>query len=451
MGDHLRADHPRVHPHHGVGPETKVRLRALGHNVRPPSEEVARLVAADRAARWKRRLAVALVVAVLVAAAVEGTVRWFRPLPTPALRGLATRIPVPGTAPHLPWPAAGEAALGVPGLGTLGAHGGTRPVPIGVLSGVLTAYVVLKDHPLATGRAPGPTMAVTTPTLAAYRTGTAAGEPEVPVSSGESLTELDALEGLLVGSGTDMATLLANWDAGSTSAFVAKMQLAARTLGLRHTRITQPGGPDDAVVSTPGDLVRLAEAAMGIPLFRQLVSLGQATLPQAGLQYNPNYLLGQHGVVGVAAGSETTGNGCYLFAAQKRVGGRRVTLYGAVLGQSGPIGPTSAAVEAGDALMKAALPALATVPVLPAGRVVGRLAAPWGASVPVTVSEGVTLPAWPGSTVPVTHRLARRAAPVPAGTRVGWLQVRQGGRRIEVPLRSRAPLPGPSGLWRLTH
>lgn len=211
----------------------------------------------------------------------------------------------------------------MPGIGTLGQVGDNRPVPAGVLSGVLTAYMVLRDHPPSTGADSGSTIAVTAQTLAAYQAGSMTGEPEVPVSSGESLTELQALEGLLVDSGNDMGTLLADWDAGSTSAFVAKMDRAAASLGLRHTHITEPSGADDAVTSTPSDLVALAEAAMEISVFRQIVSLGEVTLPGAGLQYNPNFALGEGGVVGVEAGSDAATNGCYLFAAQKTVGGIR--------------------------------------------------------------------------------------------------------------------------------
>jgi D-alanyl-D-alanine carboxypeptidase (penicillin-binding protein 5/6) len=333
----------------------------------------------------------------------------------------------------------------------LGQDRDIRPVPIGVLSGVLTAYVILKDHPLSTGGNTGPTIAVTPQTMAAYRAGSAAGEPEVPVSSGESLTELDALEGLLIDSGNDMATLLADWDAGSTSAFVTKMDLSALSLGLRHTHITEPSGADDAVISTPSDLIRLAEAAMRIPVFQQVVSLGEVTLPEAGLQYNSNFVLGENGVVGIEAGSDTIANGCYLFAAQKIVSGRTVTLYGAVLGQSGPNGPVTAAVDAGDALMKAALSDVTAVPILQAGRVVGQLSAPWGASTPVMVSQAVTVPAWPGLSVSVTARLVILSVPVATGTRVGSLEIHQGSRVIEVALHNTAPLQGPSGLWRLTR
>jgi D-alanyl-D-alanine carboxypeptidase (penicillin-binding protein 5/6) len=451
VGNGLPGERRPVHTRHGLGRGTEARLVELGRQLPPLSEEAARSIAADRAAWLKRRLVVGLVVVVVVAVVAGAMVQWFRPLSQPTLQGLATGIRVPGTAPRLPWPSTGEAALSVPGLGSLGQDRDRRPVPIGALSGVLTAYVILKDHPLSTGGDTGPTIAVTPQTLAAYHAGTAAGEPEVPVSSGESLTELDALEGLLIDSGNDMATLLADWDAGSTSPFVRKMDLSAVSLGLRHTRVSEPSGADDAVISTPSDLIRLAEGAMRIPVFQQIVSLGEVNVPEAGLQYNPNFVLGENGVVGIEAGSDTIANGCYLFAAQKRVGGRTVTLYGVVLGQSGPNGPNTAAVDTGDALMKAALSDLASVPILQSGRVVGQLSAPWGASTPVMVSQAVTVAAWPGLSVSVTARLVTLTVPVATGTRVGSLEVHQGSRVTEVALHNTAPLQGPSGLWRLTR
>ncbi len=451
VGDGLPGERRPVHARDGLGREATARRVGREHDLGPPSEMVAKIIAADRAAWLRRRLALTFVVVVLVAAVAGGAVQWLRPLPQPALEGVAATTRIPGTAPSLPWPSTGEAALSVPGLGTLVQPGGTKPVPVGVLAGMLTAYVVLKDHPLPTGGSTGPAIPVTAQALAAYQSGNASGVPEVPVSAGESVTELAALEGLLVGSGNDMATLLADWDAGSTSAFVTKMDRSAASLGLRDTRVTAPGGADDAVTSTPADLIRLAEAAMRIPVLSQIVSLGQVTVPQAGLVYNPNYLLGTDGVVGIDAGADTTTDGCFLFAAQKTVGGRTVTLYGAVLGQAGPIGPTAAAVGAGDALVKAALPALTAVPIVQAGHTVGHLVVPWGASAPVTASKGLTVDAWSGSSISVTQRLVRLTAPVAAGTRVGWLQVREGSRVLEAPLHTTARLEGPSRLWRLTR
>jgi D-alanyl-D-alanine carboxypeptidase (penicillin-binding protein 5/6) len=408
-------------------------------------------MAADRAARITRRLTVGFVVLFVVALGAGGAVQWLRPVPQPALAALTTPMRVPGTAPSLPWPPTGEAALSVQGLGTLGQVRDTQPAPIAGLAGVLTAYVVLKDHPISPGGSSGPTISVTSQTLSAYQAGSAAGQPEVTVAAGETLTELNALEGLLIGSGNDMATLLAVWDAGTTSAFVTKMDLTAVSLGLGHTHITDPSGADPGTVSTPSDLIRLGEAAMRIPVFSQIVSLGETTVPLAGLRYNPNFDLGQDGIVGIAAGSDTATNGCYLFAAQKTVNGQTVTLYGAVLGQAGPNGPNTAAVDAGDALVRAALTAINAVPVFPARHVVGELSAQWGASAPVMVAEPVTVIGWPGLSVPVTARLNKLTVPLVAGSQIGVLQVHQGSHVTTEALQSAAPLSGPSASWRLTR
>ena len=406
---------------------------------------------ADRVARLKRRLVVGLVVLVLLALVVGAAAQWLRPLPQPAVVSLTTPVHVPGTVSSLPWPSSGEAALDVPGLGSLGQARASQPAPIATLAGVLTAYVVLKDHPVPTGGASGPTISVTSQTLAAYQAGSAAGEPEIPVAAGETLTELNALEGLLVDSGNDMATLLADWDAGTTSAFVAKMNLTARSLDLRHTHITDPSGADPGTVSTPSDLIRLGEAAMRIPVFSQIVSLGQSTVPLAGLHYNANFDLGQDGIVGIAAGADTAANGCFLFAAQKTVNGQTVTVYGAVLGQSGPIGPDTAAVDAGDALVKAALAAITAVPVVAAGHVVGDLSAPWGASASIVVAGPLTVAAWPGLSVPLTARLDHLTGPLPSGSKVGVLRVREGSYVVTAALESTTSLSGPSAFWRLTR
>ena len=447
-GGRRRAAHAR---RRGFSKATEERLAEIGRQLPPPSEADRKSMAADRAARLARRLVLGFAIVAVLALGAGAAVQWLRPVPQPELTGLTTPMHVPGTAPSLPWPATGEAALAVQGLGGLGQVRATQPAPIAGLAGVLTAYVVLKDHPISPGVATGPTIAVTAQTLSAYQAGTAAGQPEVTVAAGESLTELDALEGLLIDSGNDLATLLANWDAGTTSAFVAKMNLAARSLGLSHTHITDPSGADPGTVSTPSDLVALGEAAMRIPVFNQIVSLGETSLPLAGLRYNPNFDLGQDGIVGIAVGSDTATNGCYLFAAQKTVNGQTITLYGAVLGQSGPNGPNTAAVDAGDALVKAALPAIAAVPVFPSGHVVGALSAPWGASAPVMVAQPVTVIAWPGLSVPMTARLDKLTVPLAAGSAVGVLQVRQGSRVTTTALKSTELLPGPSPSWRITR
>jgi D-alanyl-D-alanine carboxypeptidase (penicillin-binding protein 5/6) len=350
-----------------------------------------------------------------------------------------------GAAPSLPWPTTGAAALAVDGVGSLGQVGSTRPSPIPGLAEVMTAYVVLLDHPLARG-ASGPAIPVTAATIAAYQTGLATQEAVVPVAEGETLTELEALQGMLVAGGGDLATLLADWDEGSTVAFVAQMNTIAKTLGLDATHFNDPSGLDPGSVSTPGDLIRLGEAAMAIPAFRQVVALPQVTLPVAGVVYNLDYDLGQDGIVGIKTGSDTAAGGCFLFAAQRIVGGKSVTLVGAVLGQQ-TISPTAAAVDGGDALVKAAFSVIGTVSPVRPGQVMGQIVAPWGPSIPVTAAQSPGIVGWPGLTVRFQVHLGALASAISSGTPIGVLRV----QNIDVVLRTGRRLPGPSAIWRLTR
>ena len=200
-----------------------------------------------------------------------------------------------------------------------------------------------------------------------------------------------------------MATLLADWDAQSVTAFVAKMNTVAAKLGLSSTHITDPSGVDPATTSSAEDLIRLGEAAISIPVLRQMVSLGQANVPGTAVVYNLNFDLGQDGIVGIKTGSDSSAQGCYLFAAQQSIGFRQVTVVGAILGQpGGSLGPNTTAVDAGDALVKSTFAALHADTVLAPGQNAGEVTAPWGASAPLTVAKPVDVVGWPGLAVTVT-------------------------------------------------
>src|SRR6266536_2976705 len=46
------------------------------------------------------------------------------------------------------WPADGVSAADISGIGVVSGPGATRPVPIASVAKVMTAYVILHDHPL---------------------------------------------------------------------------------------------------------------------------------------------------------------------------------------------------------------------------------------------------------------------------------------------------------------
>ncbi|GAA2324250.1 D-alanyl-D-alanine carboxypeptidase [Streptomyces kunmingensis] len=240
----------------------------------------------------------------------------------------------PGSAASLPWPAQGQTSVLVEGLGTrgeLGTRGAQKPVPIASVTKVMTAYVILRGHPLRAKDA-GPDITVDQQAAGESVLG---GESTVPVERGVRLSERQVLELMLIPSGGNIARLLARWDAGSEEAFVAKMNGAARALGMTDTEYTDASGIARTTVSTSADQLRLARKVMHDPAFRSIVAMEESTVPGlSGPVRNTNTLLGREGVVGGKTGSSTPAGGNLMWAAtaQDRTGHTRLIL-GVVLHQ----------------------------------------------------------------------------------------------------------------------
>jgi D-alanyl-D-alanine carboxypeptidase (penicillin-binding protein 5/6) len=239
-----------------------------------------------------------------------------------------------GAVPSTVWPAAGQAAFILEGQSQIHAGPNQHPAPIASVAKVMTAYLVLRDHPLGPGEA-GPVITLTEADVADTDRRRGRAESVVPIAAGERLTERQALQALLLPSANNIAVVLARWDAGSVERFVARMNAAARSLGMTHTRYTDPSGFDDATMSTAADQVRIVERAMRLRAFARIVATPSATLPVAGTVHNTNRLLGYGGFVGVKTGSDDAAGGCFAFRAVRVVDGRRTAITGVVLGQSG--------------------------------------------------------------------------------------------------------------------
>jgi D-alanyl-D-alanine carboxypeptidase (penicillin-binding protein 5/6) len=232
------------------------------------------------------------------------------------------------------WPADGVSAADISGFGVVDGPGATRTVPIASVAKVMTAYVVLHDHPLPANGS-GPDITVQPSEAAAYPSQAREGDSLVPVVAGETITERQALEALLLASADNMAWILARWDAGSQAAFVARMNATARRLGMTGTSYTDPSGLDPSTVSTAADQVRLGMAAMPVPALAAIAAMLTAVVPEAGVVRNYNTLLGQDGIVGLKTGSTQAAGGCLLIAAWSQAGGRKTLIVAATFGQPG--------------------------------------------------------------------------------------------------------------------
>jgi len=248
--------------------------------------------------------------------------------------GAGTAAPRQEQLAAVSWPADGVSTADISGFGVVAGPGATRPVPIASVAKVMTAYVILHDHPLPGGGS-GPVIVVQSSEAAAYPSQVRDGDSLVPVVAGEMLTERQALEALLLPSADNVAWILARWDAGSQAAFVARMNATARRLGMTGTSYTDPSGLDPTTTSTAADQVRLGIAAMRVPVLATIAAMSTAVVPVAGLVRNYNTLLGQDGIAGLKTGSTQAAGGCVLIAAWHNASGHRTLIVAAVLGQPG--------------------------------------------------------------------------------------------------------------------
>lgn len=413
--------------------------------LRPPSQR--------RRVLWGRWVASSAVVVVALAFAYVAFAL-LRPLPLATVTAAGGAASVPGRPPSLGWPDQGQAAVGVERVGLIGSHGSARSVPIASLAKVMTAYVVLRDHPLP-ARGNGPVIEVSHADVSVYRADSAAGQSVVAVQAGERLTERQAMEALLLPSGNNIAALLARWDAGSQLAFVAKMNVAARRLGLLQTHYADASGVQAATISNARDQVRLAMQAMEVPAFRQIVALPQAVLPVDGRQRNLDGLLGQDGIIGIKTGTTSQAGGCFLFAASRRLAGRTVTVVGAVLGQhAGATHPSllTAAFDATRTVLAATERVLVSRRMVRSGETLAFANAPWTNPVALRAAGSVSLTGWRGLRIQLSIVVPRQpTAPIAAGQNVAGVVLAAGTQRVTVPLLASRALPAPSVTWRLTN
>jgi len=401
----------------------------------------------SRRPRSRARRVLGLFLAAVVVLLLGAAGQYARPVPAlAAVPLLGPTIAVDGPAPTLPWPRVGAAAVGTTELGLLATYGGDQPRPTASTAKIMTALLVLADHPLAVGEA-GPVVTVSAQDVADYRREASEGQSVMLVADREQLSEYQLLQALLLPSANNVAGLLARWDAGSIEAFVDRLNAKAAAMGMTHTHFADASGYSPQTVSTPADLVIAAEAAMADPVFAQIVGQPQARLPVAGTVYNVNAVLGRDGIIGVKTGSTPEAGSCFVFAAKQPVGDQTVTVYGAVMGQE----LLADAFDDAQRLAAAVGDALRWVRVLTPTEPVAVIRPAWGGEVRIVPADAVTLLGWPGATVQADLAVEPLQAPLPAHSRVGTLTVRLGPTTRQVDLYTDSPLEAPSLRWRLTR
>ncbi|MFB6572183.1 D-alanyl-D-alanine carboxypeptidase [Streptomyces noursei] len=424
-------------------------------NTPPPPETPMRTVV-RRFKIWTP-LAVLLVIVFMVVQAV-------RPLPAPTLvlGDAKSSFTFAGGKLSIPWPEQGQAAVKVVGSGEVGTFGEQKSVPTASVAKIMTAYVILRDHPLKDKNDKGPQIQVDDK---AVQEGNSESESRIAgLKAGQKFTEQDMLKMLMIPSGNNIARLLARWDTQSAdeAAFVKKMNAAAKDLGMTKTTYTDPSGLDPKTVSTAVDQIKLAEAVMKFDAFRPIVAMPNAEipgLPERINNNNDNLLLAGLSVKGIKTGSSTAAGGALSWAAYKTVDGKDRLILGTMMDQHFKgLDPNAAnsltlVKDNSKKVIEAVRDALDSATAVQKGQVVGYVDDGLGTLTPVVATKDLKAVGVPGQQLQLSVGGDGKTIPheAAAGTVVGELTVGNGASQQKVPVALQSALSNPSFGAKLTR
>jgi serine-type D-Ala-D-Ala carboxypeptidase (penicillin-binding protein 5/6) len=188
-----------------------------------------------------------------------------------------------------------------------------KRLPIASLTKMMTALLTVQREP--------PDARVLVTRTAAAAAGSKVGV--LPVGRHVRLETM--LYGLMLPSGNDAAIALAQHDAGSVRAFVARMNAEAAKLGMGCTRYSSPSGYVDAGnFSCAADLAVLAHVDLAQPRIASIARTYSAKLPLAikgGSVYlynnNPLLIYGYPGATGLKTGFTAAAGRCLVATATR--------------------------------------------------------------------------------------------------------------------------------------
>ena len=148
------------------------------------------------------------------------------------------------------------------------------------------------------------------------------GGSRLGLKTGDKITILDLLYGLMLRSGNDAAVALAEYAGGDINGFAELMNAKALELGLTNTHFETPHGLDsNEHYTTAYELALLSNYALNNPTFTKIVGTKNYTITINGSPKdlsNTNELLGNmEGVYGIKTGFTNGANRCLVTACKK--------------------------------------------------------------------------------------------------------------------------------------
>jgi len=371
--------------------------------------------------------------------------------PLPELKITITPPVIPAMVRvNIPWPATGQAAFGADGYGLLDQSNADittiKPTPMASVTKVITALAILEKKPLKLGEQ-GPAVPFTQADVDLYNQYVAKDGSVVPVSPGQSMTEYQALQAIMLASANNIADTMAIATFGSLSAYTEYANAYVKKLGMTQTTIADASGFSPSTASTATDLIRLGDVAIDHPVLSEIMNQKTAIFPGVGTITNVNALLGQSGIRGIKTGNTEEAGGCYLAVADVMIGDKKISVITAVM--SAP--NRTLAMSSSLPLIQSAPAQFQNVRVVRNGQVVGKATTAWGSTSDITADKEIDVTAWAGTSISPEAAASSIDSTATAGQKVGSLKLNFNGSTQSSDLKLSGSLSSPSLWWRLTH
>ena len=372
-------------------------------------------------------------------------------LPTPKIKAQKqdiSALPTGGTA--MVWPAStSQSALGAGNYGLIATDGNQISHPIASIAKCMVALSVIEKKPINKGEK-GPILTMTAQDVSYYSADLAQNGSVVPVQLNEQLNEYQMLQALLIPSGDNIATTLADWAFGSLQGYLDYANKNAADWKMTQTHFADASGLSPQTVSSASDLITMGEKLMANPVLAEIVSQSQITLPLAGKVNNYNTDLGtvgQASIVGIKTGNTDEAGGCLLFVTKSNLGGKETTLVGAILGAQS----RNAALQATKNIILRNYPNYKIITVVKAGQTVGIYDQKWGAKVNVVAKNDLNVLVATADKISTNITLNDIKAPKNKADEVGAVSAKIGTQEVTVQLVLDNKISNPSIFWKLLH
>lgn len=366
--------------------------------------------------------------------------------PLPHITAQSNSITIPETtANQISWPSTGNSAIGAQYFGPLLSNNDNTSAPIASTAKIFTALLINNKNPLD---GDGSVILINNQDVQIMQDYVAKNGSILPVNIGQSLTQKEAMQALLVVSANNIADTLAIRAFGSIDAYVSYANSTLKEWGFNNTNIADASGYSALTKSTASELVKAADMLMSNPNLSQIVNSSQINSANIGIIQNTNKFLGSNGVVGVKTGNTDEAGGCFVLAQKfDLTDGQTVTVLVAVLNQFN----VPDAIAQSLSLSKAASAGFAYKTIIPKGAVVNQYTTNWGKSYDVVTAQDTkaTVWQWSQTIIPIQSKIltANHALNEP----VGAIQIKSNNISTTTDLVLKNQIEKPSILWRFMN